>query len=179
MSLAEIIDGIYLDFLNKCVTFIGDKEYLILLSIILVGIIGLIPLVLFLNASSSTPSGGGTDSGEKKLEDKGQKTPKAEDLKGKGKAEPEAKDLKGKAEPEPTLEVDNDNISIYSETSQSIPQGENTGRDRYRSEGRRERISRQVEIGERAFNDFRSVQRQRRLNKLNARKNMNIPFRPR
>ena len=89
---------------------------------------------------------------------------------GTGKAEPEAKDLKGKgkAEPEATLEVDNDNISIDSETSQSIPQAENTGRDRYRREGRRERISRQVEIGQRAFNDFRSVQRQRRLNKLCA-----------
>lgn len=119
----------------------------------------------------------------KKPEDKGQKTPKAEDLKSKGKAEPEAKDLKGKgkAEPEaePTLEVDNDNISIDSDTSQSIPQVENTGRDRYGSEGRRERISRQVEIGERAFNDYRPVQRERRLNKLNARKNINIPFRPR
>ena len=106
----------------------------------------------------------------KKPEDKGQKTPKAEYLKGKGKAEPEA---------EPTLEVDNDNISIDSDTSQSIPQAENRGRDRYRSEDRRERISSQVEIEERAFNDFRSVQRQRRLNKLNARKNINIPFRPR
>ena len=109
----------------------------------------------------------------KKPEDKGQKTPKAEDLKGKGKAEPEAKDLKGKAEPEaePALEVDNDNISIDSDT--------NRGRYRYRSKNRRERISSQVKIGERAFNDFRSVQRQRRLNKLNARKNINIPFRPR
>lgn len=113
----------------------------------------------------------------KKPEDKGQKTPKAEDLKGKGKAEPEAKDLKGKGKPEATLEVDN--ISIDSDTSQSIPQAENRGRDRYRSEGRRERISRQVEIEERAFNDFRFMQRQRRLNKLNARKNINIPFRPR
>lgn len=47
MSLAERIDGIYFDFLNKCVTFIGDKEYLVLLSIILVGIVGLISLVLF------------------------------------------------------------------------------------------------------------------------------------
>ena len=120
---------------------------------------------------------------KKNSEDKGQKTPKAEDLKGKDKVEPEAKDLKGKGkaerEAEPTLEVDNDNISIYSDTSQSILQAENTGRDRYRWEGRRERISRQVEIGERAFNDFRSVQRQRRLNKFNARKNMNIFFRAR
>lgn len=63
VSLAERIDGIYFDFLNKCVTFIGDKEYLVLISIILVGIVGLISLVLFSNASSSTPSGGGTDSG--------------------------------------------------------------------------------------------------------------------
>ena len=69
MSLAERIDGIYFYFLNKCVTFIGDKEYLVLLSIILVGIVGLISLVLFFYTSSSTPSGGVTDSGsgEKKI----------------------------------------------------------------------------------------------------------------
>lgn len=65
MSLVERIDGISFDFLNKCVTFIGDKEYLVLISIILVGIVGLISLVLFSNASSSTSNGGGTDSGEK------------------------------------------------------------------------------------------------------------------
>lgn len=57
----------------------------------------------------------------------GQKTPKAEDVKGKGKAEPEA---------EPTLEVDN--ISIDSDTSQSIPQGENTARGQV-SKGRSKR----------------------------------------
>lgn len=63
MSLGERIDGIYWDFLNKCVTFIGDKEYLVFISIILVGIVGLISLVLFSNVSSFTLSGGGTDSG--------------------------------------------------------------------------------------------------------------------